>query len=402
MALPTFAVLLLTALFVDAYCQSFDNFGALAKNRLLDHPFYTFFFTPISFWISAYLCRCLSPNASGNYLQTVFDQLKKDSPDLTKLTPFLSFRLVIVKALSSLISTLGGGALGKEGPSIHISAGIFTIFAERFKKFLPPFHLQSWILAGSAVGLTMVFNAPLAGAAFAFEKLVRINKRYKESIFFIILSVVITTIAFHGPNPAFHFHEVEFSLQECLPFFLLTSLVCAFLSIALKSLCFRLFNIISAIKSSWWHLVPLLIGLLVAYLNYHNGIYSFSGGIQTIEQTLQGGADIPSNKEVIGRMSNTILTFGSGAAGGLIAPAMAIGIGIGSMLSSLATHLDVGVFLLVGMTSFLTILLGEPISAALIIFEATNQNSQALPFLLIAAFIPKIISKILHKTFSKI
>lgn len=395
MAILTLTVLAITALFVDSYSHTFDDFGALAKERLIKYPVFTFFFTPIAFWISAYLCRRYSPFASGNYLQVALDQIKQGSSDTKTTSSLLNFRLIVVKTFSSLISTLGGGALGKEGPSIHIAAGVFSIFAERFKKYLPPFHLQSWILAGSAIGLTMVFNAPLAGAAFAFEKLVKIGKRYKESIFFISISVAITSFAFHGPNPTFKFHEVDFALEKCWQFFLLTSLVSTFLALAIKSLSFRLFHVISSIKSNWWHVTPLLIGLIVSYLNYRNGIYSFSGGIQTIKQTLESGVDIPSSKEIIGRMANTILTFGSGSAGGLIAPAMAIGIGVGSVLSGLASHIDVGVFFLVGMTSFLSIFLGEPIAAALIIFEALGQNSQALPFLILAAYIPKIIFKLL-------
>jgi len=396
MAALTLAVLMITALFVDSYSQTFDNFGALAKERLIKYPIYTFFFTPIAFWISAYLCRRYSPFASGHYLQVALDQIKKDSPDAKSLSPFLNFRLIVVKTLSSLISTLGGGALGKEGPSIHIAAGVFTIFSERFKKFLPPFHAQSWILAGSAIGLMMVFNAPLAGAAFAFEKLAKIGKRYKESIFLITLSVAITTIIFYSPTPTFHFYQVHFSITDCWKFFLLTSVICTIFALATRLLCFRFFKLISSIKSNWWHLAPLLIGLVVAYLNYRNGIYSFSGGIQTIEHLLAGG-EILSANEVIGRMLNTALTFASGSAGGLIAPAIALGIGLGSILSDLATNIDIGVFFLVGMVSFLSIVIGEPIAAALIIFESMGQTWQTLPFLLLASYIPQIFSKIFKK-----
>ncbi len=391
MALLTLGVLIATALFVDVYSHLFDVFGSIAKNRLVTNPAFTFFFTPAVFWVSAYICRLYSPKASGYHLQAALDQFKNNQSDLKKIFSLLNFRLLVVKAISSLSSTLGGGALGKEGPSMHITAGVFAIFAQKFRKNLPPFHLQSWILAGSAVALTMVFNAPLAGAAFAFEKLIKIGRRFKESIFFIIISVAITTIIFHKATPTFLFHQVEFDLASCWKFFIITATISAILAIIVKSLSFRLYETTSVIKSNWWHLVPIIIGLTVAYLNYHNGIYSFSGGIQTIEQTLKGGSEIPSDKAIVGRMVNTILTFGSGSAGGLIAPGMAIGIGIGSILSNLASNIDVGVFLLIGMTSFLAIMIGEPLAAALITFEAMGQSINSLPFFIAAAFIAKFL-----------
>ena len=386
--LSTLLAIIATAVFIITYCDLFDYFSLLAKQRLLDHPFLTFFVTPTLFWLSAYLCRKYSPNAAGNHLQSAITKLKKYPDNFEKVSPFLNARLVIIKTISSLISSFGGGALGKEGPSVHMSAAIFTIFSQRFKKFLPKITLETWILAGSAVGLTLVFNAPIAGIIFICEKLVKIGyKNLKQDVLWALISVAIVTIIFHHIGPIFLFHEVSFEIKNLWQLMILTAVICGFLSLAVKSLCNYFYLKISAIKSNWWHAAPLIIGLVVAAINFHSGIYAFGGGIYTIQQTFFSDSVLLAHQEVWGRILNTILTFASGSAGGLIAPAMTIGAGIGSIASTFAPSADIGIFLLIGMAAFLSVMLGEPITAAFIILETTGQNIAAVPFLLAAALI---------------
>lgn len=377
-----------TALFIITYCDLFDDLSLLAKARLLNHPLLTFFVTPTLFWLSAYLCRKYSPNAAGNHLPSALAQLKKYPNNFEKVAPFLNTRLVIVKTISSLISSFGGGALGKEGPSVHMSASIFAIFSQRFHKFVPKINLETWILAGSAVGLTLVFNAPIAGIIFVFEKLVKIGyKNFKQDVFWALLSVAIVTIIFHRTGAIFSLHEVNFEISNLWHLMILTAVICGVLSLTVKSLCHFFYLKTSAIKSNWWHTIPLIIGLAVAVINFHSGIYAFGGGIHTIQQTFFSDSALLSHQEVWSRILNTILTFASGSAGGLIAPAMTIGAGLGSIASTFAPNADIGIFLLIGMAAFLSVMLGEPVTAALIILETTGQDIAAVPFLLAAALI---------------
>ncbi len=377
-----------TAFFIITYCDLFDDLSLLAKERLLNHPLLTFLVTPALFWLSSYLCRKYSPNAAGNHLASAIAQLKKYPNDFEKVSPFLNTRLVIVKTISSLISSFGGGALGKEGPSVHMSAGIFAVLSQRFQNFLPKITLETWILAGSALGLTLVFNAPIAGVIFVFEKLVKIGyKNFKQDVFWALLSVAIVTIVFHHTGPIFLFHDVNFEIKDLWQLMILTAVICGSLSFIVKSLCNYFYLKISGIKSNWWHATPIIIGLVVAGINFYSGIYSFGGGIHTIQQTFFSDSVLLSHQEVWSRILNTILTFASGSAGGLIAPAITIGAGIGSIASTFSPNADIGIFLLIGMAAFLSVMLGEPVTAAIVILETTGQGIAALPFLIAAAVI---------------
>lgn len=396
--LLTIFVVSLTSVFVIKYCYLFDDLGMVAKQRLIDHPIFTFFITPVFFWVSAYLCRLYSPKASGNHLGHALSELKKDPNDFDKVSTFLNIRVVMIKAISSLIATLGGGALGKEGPAVHMSAGIFASLAKKYERFLPHINLSTWVSAGTATGLAIAFNAPIAGAVFVIEKLSK--SRFKDSkghITWTLVVISIVTIIFYKPNPLFNFHNLIFQISSQSVPLILVALTCGLLAFVFQTANNYFYLKFSEISSNWWHLVPICAGIIIAYLNFYCGIYSFSGGIHTSQEVLSSTTPLLSYKEVFGRILNTIITFASGCAGGLIAPAMAIGTGIGSLASNFAPNIDMGVFLLIGMTSFLAAVLGEPITAAIVIYEATGQNAENIPFLAGAAIIAATTFKMIGK-----
>lgn len=386
MFLLTVFVVIITALFVIRYCYLFDDFGLMAKKRLMDHPLLTFIITPAFFWISSCLCRTYSNKASGNHLYSALHKLKKDPDDFNKVSDFLNIRLVMIKAMSSLIASFGGGALGKEGPSVHMSAGIFATLADRYKKFLPKISLETWVLAGTAAGLAIAFNAPIAGIIFVVEKLSKTKiADVKKHLVWTLVIISIVTVIFYKPSPIFNFHNLAFDIRTESALLIFTAIFCGFLALIFQSANSYFYSKLSNIKSAWWHVTPVVAGIIVAYINFYCGVYSFSGGIYTAQDALSSSTSILSYKEVVGRILNTTITFASGCAGGLIAPAMAIGTGIGSIFSTLIPSADIGVFLLIGMTSFLGAVLGEPITAAIVIFETTGQSTDNIPFLVGAA-----------------
>lgn len=394
MFLLTIFVIIITAIFCIKYCSLFDEFGLFAKRRLIDYPLITFVITPVFFWISAFLCRQYSIYASGNHLSQALRELKKHPNDFSKVSDFLNIRLVMIKAVSSLIACFGGGSLGKEGPSVHMSSGIFAALATKYKKSLPKINLETWVFAGTATGLAIAFNAPIAGIVFVIEKLAKSKFRdFKNNIIWTLITVSIITIIFHRPEPLFNFHNLNFAPRTESLLLIFTALICGLLAFIFQTSCNHFYLKTSSVESSWWHLTPIVGGLLVAYINFYCGIYSFSGGIHTSQEALLNPEPILSYKEVGGRILNTIITFASGCAGGLIAPAMAIGTGIGSIISNLMPGVDVGIFLLIGMSAFLGSILGEPLTVAIVVFETTGQDARNIPFFLGAAIISLTTTK---------
>jgi len=394
---------LLTTLFISLYCNFFDDLNLLAKNRLVDYPLLTFIVTPLFFWLAAFLCYRFAPYASGQHLQTAINQLKETPNNFEKIAPYMSFRTIIVKAVSSLLSSFAGGSLGKEGPSVHMSAGIFASFANRYKNFLEKIELEAWFFSGCSIGLTIAFNAPIAGVVFAAEKLSKLGlEKFRKNIFWVFISTGIVAVMFHQSKPFFVFHQVGFTPGfPLLKLLIITILLCGIFGMVTKFLGFFFLEKTMAVKSKYWHLIPISAGIVVAFINFYCGIYSFGGGVWTIQEILTNEEVIISYKEVLGRICNTIITFGSGSAGGLIAPAVTIGTSIGSLIGTILVS-EMGICLLLAMAGFLGSMLGEPIAAAIIVLEITGQNIEILPILLIASTCSLLLSKKLQKSLSGI
>lgn len=389
--------MLAVAIFILIYCKIFNDFGLIAKTRLLNNPIFFVVFTPLCFWLSAYLCRKFSFYAAGNSMEHIkqsLDILQNNPQNYQKISPFLSFKLVFIKAISSLICCFGGGALGSEGPSVHMSASIFVTSAVKLKKFLPKINFETLIYTGSAAGIAIAFNAPFSGFVYVAEKMLRLgSKNLVANLVWTSFAILIIALVLVKANPIFVAIESQFYMGYHLLLFILIAVFCGFLAVIFKKTNSYFFTKIAAIKSNWWHLIPIICGLLVALISLYNGIYSFSSGIQTVNWALASDISLLSYQEALARFVNTIITFISGCAGGLIAPAIAVGASIGSTFSPLITYIDINLFIIIGMTSFLAAVLGEPITAAIIIFESTAQPISSLPFLVTTSLIAVVTMK---------
>lgn len=394
---------ILVGVVIGFYCDLFGYFDLMAKDRLLKNPLIYLVTTPILFWIAAYLCRKFSPYSSGNLLEhikTALENSEDSQKNAKKIDKILNLRIVIVTFISSLILAFGSGALGREAPSVYMSASLFASVGQKFRNLTEKISLQSWIFAGSGVGLAIAFNAPIAGLAYVVEKLIRSKKYdFRGNLLWSILALTIFVFFFQKIDPVFLVIELDFKFSNNEIFaIILVSLVCAIFAFAFKKINFYIHNKLIFIKSTrLWHLVPITAGILVAIISFYSGIYSFSGGIKTANDALAHQDILLSYKEVVGRIFNTFFSFSSGAAGGIVAPSITIGAGIASIIGSFIDVVDLKILMLVGMVSFLAIVLGEPITAAILIYESCHQSLSSLPFLIFASLISVSIIRLIKK-----
>jgi H+/Cl- antiporter ClcA len=210
----TLIFIVLISLFVNElikiYCSSFYIFGEFAKSRIIENPAFAFIITPILFWVSGLICKKISFNINGNGLDNITLAIKK-----LKVVPFsykfvanyIGFKTILVIIFSSLISTYGGGSLGREAPSIFISVSIIFSFAYFLRKFLVKIALENWIYLGYALGIFIAFNAPIAGMIYVAEKLIINKAKYYKTSFFIaftsILGLYFSVYEYHSVYPNF-------------------------------------------------------------------------------------------------------------------------------------------------------------------------------------------------------
>ena len=95
-----------------------------------------------------------------------------------------------------------GMALGREGPSVQMGAVVADLVGKWFRRSWP--DSRTLLAAGAGAGLAVAFNAPIAGAIFVLEELVR---RLETRIAIVALGASSTAILisrlFLGDAPDF-------------------------------------------------------------------------------------------------------------------------------------------------------------------------------------------------------
>jgi hypothetical protein len=114
--------------------------------------------------LAAWLVRKFAPGAKGSGIPDVEAVLRDEQPSPTLI-------LIPVKFLGGVLAMGAGLALGREGPTVQMGAGIGHFLATAFRRNQD--DVKALLAAGAAAGLATAFSAPVAGAVFVLEELVR-------------------------------------------------------------------------------------------------------------------------------------------------------------------------------------------------------------------------------------
>ena len=133
--------------------------------------------------VAAWLVRRFAPHASGSGIPHVEAVLRKEVAP----APYV---LLPVKFVGGVLAIGSGLALGREGPSVQMGASIGHLVSEVARRAWPDCRVL--IAAGAGAGLATAFNAPIAGAIFVLEELVR---RFEHRIAIAALAASATAIA---------------------------------------------------------------------------------------------------------------------------------------------------------------------------------------------------------------
>ena len=125
-SMPFWLASLLTGLVAVGYEELFVWAEQISFSWIQSHPYVTFITTPIAFLIAWLLVARLAPAARGSGIPQVMAGIELSNPATHgRIGYLLSLRVAAVKILSSVVLLLGGGVIGREGPTIQISAAIF-------------------------------------------------------------------------------------------------------------------------------------------------------------------------------------------------------------------------------------------------------------------------------------
>jgi len=320
----------------------------------------------------------------------------------------VEIRAGIASAFASMITLSTGGSSGREGPVVHLAAVLSTAVSRLIKAN----GITGRDLLGCAVAaaVSASFNAPIAGALFALEVVLR---HFAVHAF---APIVIASVAGTVINRLVFGDLAEFGLpiQNMLAFyvelpaFLLLGALCGLVAVVLMRAVFWADDIGTLIQNRLHmprFLRPAVAGaILGAVAIYYPHIIGV--GYETTTAALTGGLMFhEAIVFVCFKVFAVAITIGGRMGGGVFSPSLMVGALTGLAFGIIATGLFPGasgsatLYALAGMGAVAAAVLGAPISTTLIVFELTGDWQTGLAVMVAVSMSSAISSKLVDRSY---
>lgn len=360
-----------------------------------------FLITPACFLIARGLIVQFAPYARGSGIPQVSAAVELSTPgDNHKTAKLLSLRIIFIKVISSLVMVFGGGAVGREGPTIQIAGSIFKKINDWLPAWYPKVSKKNMLVTGAAAGLAAAFNTPLGGIVFAIEELTKTHFSYFRSA--LLTGVIIagfTALNILGPYLYLGYPKVSAGSAWLFIPVLLVAILSGILGSLMVKMILYLFRVKKMLHTGLSKIsYTLVCGLVMAALAVLVDFHAFGSGKEIMQNTL-----FSDNKHVEWylpalRFFGPVLSFSSGAAGGIFAPALSAGASIGALAAEWF-HLntaDANLIILCAMTGFLTTITRSPFTSSILVLEMTDANN-IIFYLMITALAANIVAGFFDK-----
>ncbi len=400
-AIPFWIGSIITGLFAVLYAKLFE-WGEKLNHDILDgHKWLIFIIAPVGFVVSWWLVKEFAPYSKGSGIPQVMAAVELANPkENKKIRNLLSLKIIVFKILSSVILVIGGGAIGREGPTIQIAGSVFRKVYEYLPPWWPKISKKNMIMTGAAAGLSAAFNTPLGGIVFAVEELSKTHINYfKTALFTAVIIAGLTAQTLAGSYLYLGYPKTqEVSLLVMFPVILVSGISGIFAS-QLSLTMLRINNWKKNLKTDRANILFLVISaLILATLAYFVNTEILGSGKGIMERVLFTSDKSEEWYIPLFRMIGPALSFTSGGAGGIFAPALSAGATIGAVISewiSLNPN-ETNVVILAGMVAFLTGITRAPFTSAILVLEMTDRHSLIF-HLMLAGMVSSILSVLISR-----
>ncbi|HVU34683.1 MAG TPA: H(+)/Cl(-) exchange transporter ClcA [Opitutaceae bacterium] len=328
-----------------------------------------------------WLVRRFAPHARGSGIPQVKAVLLGEAPLEWK-------RMLPVKFLGGLLAIGGGFALGREGPTIQMGAGLGGMLSERFRVRRGEGERRALISAGAGAGLAAAFNAPLSGLVFVLEELHgNFSPILFVAAFLASVSSDIMARLLSGAVPVFHLTGVVAPTTAALPWAALLGVAIGVLGVAFNR-CI-LVAVTWRVRRPTWSAfgVGAGVGLLVGSLGW--AVPGMVGsGAMFVQRAFIGDVAVSALPLfLLARFALTVIGYGSGASGGIFAPLLVLGalaglwFGAGVHALVALSSLSPTVFCVLGMGAMFTAVVRAPLTGIVLMIELTGVYDFMLPLL---------------------
>lgn len=362
-------------------------------------PYLPLIITPIGFALIVALTRKYFPGSQGSGIPQVIASLDPNESSAIR-AQVLSIRVAAGKFVLTFTGLLFGASVGREGPTVQIGASIMHKLGS-LARFPEHDVEKGLILAGAAAGVAAAFNTPLAGIVFAIEEMSRSFEEHNIST--ILMTVIIAGITSLGLlGNYYYFGHTSASLKFGGEWgaVLVCGVFGGLLGGAFSRAMIEINTGLLGRMGHWMRAKPIifaaLCGLTIALIGLASGNTTFGSGYAEAKTILEGHDALPNSYGLL-KLLATLVSAVSGIPGGIMAPSLSAGIGIGSNIAHIFTSVPAGATIMLGMVGYFSGVTQAPITAFVIVMEMTNNHEMILP-LMATAFIAKICSGLICPT----
>jgi H+/Cl- antiporter ClcA len=382
------------ALIAIAFASLANTASELFMTLQAPRPWIAFIVCPAGLTISFLLTRHVFPGAQGSGIPQVI--AAQHMTDRDAIGRVLSPRIAVGKVLLTLLGLASGASIGREGPTVQVGASLMHALGRLLR--LPRLELErALVLAGGAAGIAAAFNTPIAGVVFAIEELSHaFEARTSGTVLTGVILAGITTVALEGNYTYFGHASAELDFGIGWTAVILCSVAGGLGGGLFSAALIRAAAGLPGRAGKWLIRYPvqfaMICGLLIAAIGVLSGSQTYGTGYDQARAMVEGTATLPGSYVVL-KFLATVISYVSGIPGGIFAPSLSVGAGLGAWLSHFLPSAPAGAMVLLGMVAYFSGVVQAPITATVIVMEMTDDQRVTVP-LMATAFLAFGVSRL--------
>jgi H+/Cl- antiporter ClcA len=357
-----------------------DHTSELFQSVFVRAPWIVLVLTPCGFALSSWAARRYFPNSGGSGIPQAI--AARHLSGLAARERLVSLRIAVGKTLLLLVGLLCGASIGREGPTVQVGASIMFAVGR-----LSPRRQAGLILAGASAGVSAAFNTPLAGIVFGIEEMSRsFEARTSGIIIGAVIAAGLTSLSLQGDYTYFGTTSAvlggSFEGWLAIP---VLGVLGGFFGGGFSRILILFGNglpgRVGAILKQHPVAFAALCGLVVAVCGLISGGAVFGTGYIQARALVQGHDAVPGTYGIL-KLIATVVSSISGIPGGIFAPSLAVGAGLGANVAAFLPGAPAQALIVLGMVGYFSGVVQAPITAFVIVAEMTNDHALVVPLML--------------------
>ena len=369
------AIGIAAVLFAQAADLATELFGWL-RDRW---PYLPLLLTPLGFALCAWMARRWFVGAEGSGIPQAMAARRRATRRIA--SSCWAARVTIGKVALTIVGLAVGASIGREGPTVQVGAAIMLAVAS----FAGLGRTRGLVLAGAAAGVAAAFNTPLAGVVFAIEEMAKeFEQRISGPIVGAVVLAGITGLALVGDYRYFGRTTAQLGSAPGLAG-----------RAAVRHRRRGAGRPVQPRRGDHGHAPARAgrrrssrgrsgfaagCGLAVAVLGLLTDGYANGTAYAQARALLEHGTPLPWWQAPL-KLLATLLSSISGIPGGLFAPSLSVGAGLGPALAAILPSLDLRALSLLAMVAYFAGVVQAPLTAFVIVLEMSEGSRMVVPLM---------------------